>query len=729
MGGMGGAMMPMPPAMAGEDDLIAQAVAQMAPKPLAERLPAETLHKMYLAWESAKVGENNEMHIATRYYHGKQWTDAELKALARRKQPAIVKNVIKRKVDFLVGLEQRLRRDPKGFGREPSDEKAATIATAVLRSVEDTAKWQSIASECARDALIRGVGVQWAGVSKNRKNKFDIKKLHVPGDRFFYDPRSERWDFSDAAYLGEHQWISIDQAKEMLPWAVDTLDQIGEIAAGGNSMLPWLFEKEKNWQPYVNGKERRVRLISISYRHKGEWLFDYLVGPLSLCPSEPMVSLDKETGEEITLPPMDCRSPYVDENDQTIHPYEAWSPYVDEAGDRYGMIRDMMPLQDEVNKRRSKSLHLLTVRQTQAEKGAVADLDKMKQELAKPDGHIETNPGRKLEVIDQTAQVEGNLELMQDAEASLANLGPNPALQGKGVEQQSGRAILAQQNSGMAELSPVYERMREWKLKCYRRDWNLVRQFYNDERIIRITGDAGAPQYLKVNVPVINPMTGQPAMGPDGQPILENQLAEIDVDVILDEGPDTVTMREELMEQLSQLGPGVVPPELLIEMSNISEKDAILKKLADFKAPPPELQDLQKRMAQLEEMTAAADLDKKRADTEKVRAETGKTMVEAGLPPEAISQVFPIYYREPTFLDQAQGIQSPPPMPQNALGGPPAGGMGPEGPLPPPNALAGPGQPPGAEEPTDFLAMSSTPWIPGQEPMLNQEGGLPMGAG
>jgi hypothetical protein len=688
------------------------------PAPLAERLPAETLHKMYLAWEQAKVGENNEMYQASRYYHGKQWTDSELKVLARRKQQPIVKNIIKRKVDFLVGLEQRLRRDPKGYGREPSDEKAATVATAVLRSVEDAAKWQAIASECARDALIRGIGAQWAGVAKNRKSKFDIKKFHVPGDRFFYDPKSERWDFSDAGFLGEHQWIGNDQAKEMLPWAVDMIDQLGDISAGGDSMLPWLFEKEKNWQPYVNGKERRIRLISISYRHKGEWLFDYLVGPISLCPSEPITSTDPQTGQERTIPPMDCRSPYVDENDQTIHPYEAWSPYVDEAGDRYSMIRDMIPLQDEVNKRRSKSLHLLTVRQTQSEKGAVADLDKMKVELAKPDGHVETNPGKEIKVIDQTAQIQGNLELMQDAENSLANLGPNPALQGKGVENQSGRAILAQQNSGMAELSPVYERMREWKLRCYRRDWNLVRQFYTDERIIRVTGDPNAVQYLKINAPIVDPMTGQ-VTG------VENQVAEIDVDIILDEGPDTVTMREELMQQLSQLGPGVIPPELLIEMSNITEKDALLKKLAEFKAPPPELQDLQKRMAQLEELTAAADLDKKRADTEKTRADTIGALVGAGVLPQAM-EAFPFYYREPTFLDQAQGMSSTPPMPQNALGGPPAGGAGPDGGMPPPNALAGPGQPPGAEEPTDFLAMSSTPWLPGDEPHLNQEGGLPM---
>ncbi len=686
-----------------------QYVEGMPPEPepiqLAPRLPATTLWRMYTAWETAKVAENLEMYEASKYYHGKQWTDAELKELKKRKQPPTFKNRIRRKVDFLVGVEQRLRRDPKAFPRNPAGEAAAQTATSVIRAVQDLTKWQSIASECSRDALIRGIGVEWAGITKNRKNKVEIKKHQVKGDRFFYDPRSEEWDFSDAQYLGEFQWMDVEQAKELIPWAAERIDQLGEFASGSSrGAVPQLFDKEKNWTQYVDTRQRRIMLVSIWYRYQGEWLFDYLVGEISLCPED-----------------MDCLSIYVDENDVTAHPYNAWSPYVGEDGTRYGMIRDMRPIQDEINKRSSKALHLLTARQLQIEEGAVRDMDVARQELSKPDGVVVVNPGKKIDIIQQTAQIQGNLELMQEAKAEIENLGPNPGLVGRGVEKQSGRAILAQQNSGMTELSPVFERMREWKLRCYHHDWHLIRKFYTDERFIRITGDDKAIQHLHINAPVMNEM---------GQIVgVENVVADMDIDIILDEGPDTITMREELIQAISDRPD--IPVELIIEMSSLPDKDAVLKKLAEFKAPPPEVQDMNKRMAQLEEAMAAAKVDSQQASTEKTRADTAKVMAETMMPPEAFPQLFPLQYGRPSFLDQAVGLMSQPPMPppgmeQNALAGPPGmpPGMGP----PPPNALAPPPQvPQGPEE--DYLAQMAPYPDPRDyhEPQVGERGGLPMG--
>jgi hypothetical protein len=673
--------------------------AAQEPRPVAERLPAETLHKMYMAWEQAKEGEILEQHTASRYYHSKQWTDSEIKALKRRKQPVTTKNRIKRKVDFLVGVEQRLRRDPKAFPRTPNGEKAAFVASACIRFVEDENKWPSIASECSSEAMIRGVGAQWAGV-KVIAGKPEVRKLHVPSERFFYDPRSVKWDFSDSRYLGEHQWLDMDEAIELLPFAKQMIEALGESGnVGAMTSLPQEFEKEKNWHPWVDARQRRIRLISIWYKYKGQWMFDYLVGPVSLCPEG-----------------HDCLSPYNGEDEGTTdHPYRAWSPYVDERGDRYGVVRDMIPLQDGINKRSSKLLYMLTVRQTKGEVGAVADVDAMKQEMAKPDGHVEYNKGFEFDTIDHSQEIKGQFELLQEDKAEIENLGPNPGLIGRGVEKQSGRAILAQQNSGMTELSPVFERMREWKLACYRKDWQLMRQFWTNERYVRITGDPKAIEFLHINRVAEDPLTGQVH--------IENAIAEMDVDILLDEGPDTVTMREELMEQLSQMGPEAIPPELLIEMSNISEKDTILQKLKEFKAPPPEVIELQKKMADLEEKLAAANVDKAQADVESSRAGTLKTLVETGLPPQVVSEVFPFAYRVPSFLEQAAGQQN------RMMDQAPMGMEGPENPMliegeDPMQAVAD------HDYQADFDTMGQ-PTMPDprmmSEPQLNQPGGLPMG--
>lgn len=670
----------------------------------APRLPAETLYRMYLAWEEAKVGEINEQYTASRYYHAKQWTDAEVKALKRRRQPVTTKNRIKRKVDFLVGTEQRLRRDPKCYPRNPSAEPAAFVATAGLRFVEDINHWQAIASDCANDALVRGIGIQWAGV-RVAKGVAEISKHRVPSDRFFYDPRSERWDFSDARYLGECQWLDVDQAKELLGglgYADEMIDALSESAHGASgASLPQEWGKDRNWHPWVDQKGRRIRLISIWYRYQGQWMWDYLVGPVSLCP--------EGEGECDTL------SPYKNGEGETVHPYEPWSPYVDESGTRYGVVRDMIPVQDEINKRSSKMLHLLSVRQTMGTVGAIDDVDQMKMELAKPDGHVLVNPGpggidQSFQIVDQTKHMQGQLELLQEAKAEIENLGPNPGLIGRGVEQQSGRAILAQQNSGMTELSPVFERMREWKLKCYRKDWNLMQQFWTGERWIRIAADPNAPQFLAVNKVHHDPDTGQVMM--------ENSIIEMDVDVVLDEGPDTVTMREELIQQLAQLGPEAVPPEVFVELSNINEKDRVLKMISDKKQPPPEIKAMADRMHLIESMLKSAQLDKTIADTNSVNAETVKKMAEVGIPPQLIQQIFPMHYREPTYVDQlheANALQGGQGQPPPGAGGPPQGPPGP------------PNQPQqGGPAPQSMMTPAQGMFGGMDDPRLGGPGGLPL---
>ncbi len=660
----------------------------------APRQTGDVLERYYQSWEAAKTEENEEAFRASRYYHTKQWTDAELKELRRRRQPVQTKNRIKRKVDFLVGIEQRLRRDPKCYPRTPAAEQAAPVFTACLRAVEDDTKWPAIASSATNDAMIRGIGVVWQG-AKIVKGKAEIRKCHVPSDRFFYDPCSTAWDFSDARFLGEWQWMDIDQAIEMLPFAAEMLDAMaGRTDGSSSAILPQEFARAETRSMWVDIRKNMIRIVSIWYKHRGNWMFDHLVGPVSLCSED-----------------YDCKSPYLDEDGNGDHPYRAWSPYVDESGNRYGVIRDMFSLQDGINKRSSKMLYMLSVRQTMGMKGAVDDVDKMKMEMARPDGHVELNSSpdtNGFQIIDQTAQTQGQFELLQEDKMEIENLGPNPGLIGRGVEKQSGRAILAQQNSGMTELSPVFERCREWKLNVYHKDGDLIRQFWNGERFIRVTGDPRAVEFMAINMLVEDPATGQMTV--------QNAVPDMDVDIILDEGPDTVTMKEEIIEAIGDRPD--VPLELIIELSDLPNKEYLLKRLGEARAPPPEMVELQDKMAKLEMALQASKVDESIANVENKRASTMKVLGEAGMngvPPQLMPQIFPVTYREPTMLERmqmaAQGINEM--MAQGGMEGGPMPGPEGQGAAP----MEGFGRP---QMPNPMLA---------QEPQINQPGGLPLGPG
>jgi hypothetical protein len=100
----------------------------------------------------------------------------------------------------------------------------------------------------------------------------------------------------------------------------------------------------------------------------------------------------------------------------------------------------------------------------------------------------------------------------------------------------------------------------------------------------------------------------------------------------------------------------------LIELSNIGEKDMILKRLQEAKAPPPELVAMQAQMAKLEAALNAIKVDQGVADVAVKNAQTLKTLGEAaalGVEPNAIHALFPLQYRQPTNLESLQSIGQP----------------------------------------------------------------------
>ena len=113
--------------------------------------------------------------------------------------------------------------------------------------------------------------------------------------------------------------------------------------------------------------------------------------------------------------------------------------------------RDLISEQDEIgNKRRSKALHLLSVKQVVMEDGAVADIDKARREVARPDGLIVINPGMKFEITDGADLAEGQFKLLEHATGEMQASGPNASMSGTDPRELSGRAILAQQAGGSA---------------------------------------------------------------------------------------------------------------------------------------------------------------------------------------------------------------------------------------------------------------------------------------
>ena len=554
------------------------------------------------------------------FYDGHQWTKEEVAALQQRRQPVVTINRIQRKVDAMVGIEQRSRTDPRAFARNPQDEEAADIATKALVYVDDQTRFDSMRSSAFENMIVEGYG-GCEIIAEERGGQFQVVVNRLRWEEIFFDPHSREKDFSDASYVGCIKWMTLDQALELYEDAYkpkgkgDTLTDLltatfSSVQDGDTYDDRPLGTDRFKWG---DERQRRVRVAQMYYRRKGVWYLAILTG-----------------GGEV----LNTVSPYVDENGEPTCPIVLMTGYIDRENRRYGVVRSMISAQEEVNKRRSKLLHLLNTRQTMGIRGAV-DAQTVKRELSKPDGHVDYDPAfaeqglRPFEVIPTNDMAGGQFNLLAESKDEIDKLGPNASLIGQLQGQQSGRAILAQQQAGLVELAPLYDSLKDWTIRAYRQMWMRIRQFWTEERWIRITDNVEAAEFVQVNV--------FQGFDPMGQPIVANQVAQMDVDILIDEAPDYVTLRQEQFEQLSQMAQaGIpIPPELMIEASNLRDKPRILEEMrqAQQMAMQQQAQQAQSQsqldMAELEGKLVLQQAQAQRHEAEAQRARASIPKIQA----------------------------------------------------------------------------------------------------
>jgi hypothetical protein len=521
----------------------------------------EQLKKDYLSYLGGKSEEIKEQQNSRRYYHGAQWTAKQIKAFNLRKQPVVTFNRIARKINAVVGLLERQRQDPRGFPRTPKHEQGAEVATAVLRYVLDEQQWKTKSPDVGLNAGIDGLSGIELMLEPGDRGDVEVGFETVDPGSFFYDPRSLKPDFSDAMFMGIGKWADVETVVEQFP------DKAREINASteSGSELTSNPDSDQKWLDTSNDR-KRLRLVDHWYRTGGEWHWCVYSGTVKLAEGV---------------------SPYRDEKKKTFCKYIMFSANVDHDGDRYGFVRNMLSSQDEINQRRSKGLHILNSRRLKIEDGTGLDVEKVRAEAVKPDGVIVYPNGTKgpeFDDVNKAAELQGHLGYLQEAKQEIENYGFNPALMGTGVQDMSGRAIALQQQAGIAELGPYLLGFKGWKLRVYRAIWNAVQQHWTAERWIRVTDDEQVAQFFAVNKLGVDPNTGLPA--------IINQLGALDVDVILDEGPDAINMQADAYDTLSIMAQKgqTVPPEVLIELSPVtgSVKKRVLDMIKQSRQQPPD---------------------------------------------------------------------------------------------------------------------------------------------
>jgi hypothetical protein len=166
--------------------------------------------------------------------------------------------------------------------------------------------------------------------------------------------------------------------------------------------------------------------------------------------------------------------------------------------------------------------------------------------------------------------------------------------------------------------------------------WARIKQYWDGPRWIRVTDDERNLRFVGLNVPKTmldvakERLQGDPeaelklallARDPmANQPIeVQNPIAEMDVDIIIDEGMDTPTVQAEQFDTLTKIMPAMtqLPPpvlRLLITASSLRDKDKLLE-IVDQMEQQAQASQEQQMMQQIQIAGAKAEVEKTQSET------------------------------------------------------------------------------------------------------------------
>lgn len=576
------------------------------------------------------------------YYDGKQWTPEQVAALKRRKQAPTVNNRIKVKHNGLLGLTSVRKGDPKAYPRNvDSDSQSSEAVTDGLRYAADKTALNSTMLECADHFFCEGYCGVHITVEQNKRGDIDVVVENIPWDRIFFDPYSRKHDFSDARGKGFGVWMDEEDVRLAFPDAPE------EAFIVAQETLDETFEDKPRWF-MKSGKRNRLLVLTHYIRRGDEWYIAIYTGSTFLL--EPMLS------------------PYVDEFGEPECPLEFEHAYIDREANRYGELVSFLDLQDEINHRRSKALFLLSQRQTYGNRGAVKDIKKAKRELAKPDGHLEVGQGeygKDFGILPTGDMTQGQLQLLQEAKSEMDSQSYSAQLAGERQQGDlSGVALQRLQQSNVTELIKLFENFSAFKLRVYRQMWHRIRQFWTEEKWVRVTDDEDKPRYVGFNVSMTLGKFLQEIMDDESKPremklgaaaqmtqlertnpealnqVIEvkNRPAELDMDIILNESYDTINVSQEQLDAILKFGAqGQFDIIDLLEISNITGKERLIEKLENRREAAAKAQEGQGPdpqaaylMSQAEE--SKADVAKKMADAQQTQIENEIMRRNMGMP-------------------------------------------------------------------------------------------------
>lgn len=495
-----------------------------------------------------------EAKLAWDFYDGTQWGTDEVAKLAEIGQPAIVINKIAARIDNIAGTEVagRTRIAFRSRSGEQGEEQAAQVLTDVMSFVAERADLGAEVSRAFRAGLVSGLGWLDVGVSEEG-NGPEIFIRAEDELSVVYDPLCRTTDLSDARFVARERWLEGESVKEL--FAEEGIAMLAALREEGGlptglGFTPW---GQSEGVSYYDARREVYRVVEVQYKQTAkQWRVQKLNGQLQVFYDKTQARKAAQTpGAELQgavwVPRVFVayfaggvllsHQPLEGAMGQfTLIPYVYKRHKAD--GRPYGLVRGAIDPQRELNKRRSKAMHLLNTAQVIADIDAVDDPALLAREAARPDGMILKRAGKDLRIIRNADLAASQVSVMEQAGRDIQDvLGVFDENLGKQSNATSGAAIQQRQMAGTLNQMFAFDGLRRMKKHLGMQLLALMRQTFTAATVLRITDNLGAVKQVQLNE------GGVPDLNGVFDVVVEEAsetLSKRDVNILMAERPDLI---------------------------------------------------------------------------------------------------------------------------------------------------------------------------------------------
>ena len=425
------------------------------------------------------------------YYNGDQldyWTKL---ILANRRQPEQHENNIAKHNNAILGFKAERETEIQVLGMQQKDKATANLHNAILKAIRENANYQEEIDSSDSHMSIEGVSVIEQNVigseefdQFNREHK-EITFRELDPDNCYFDPYSKALDYNkDARYFSEGFWID----KEVLYRFAKKED------VDGLTTHNFISDVHKDDLETSNINRKRCLVIYTWYKKfdeqskKDKIYFSLWSGETILVQEENPFLFDGFSFEFTFLNrDFDGRIKY------------------------WGLYRDVMPLQDNINYAKLRLFNMIGTSKTLVNRGAIQDddIELFAAEFSLDSATVLVEDVSGIKDVKMQSQIQQLLNVIIDSRNQINEiLGVNKEMLGTANNRMSAVGQERRIETGLVGLSRFLKACETRDKRIAKKTIKLVEQYYDTERVISIVDEDFAQEYLVINETVQNEYGG-----------------------------------------------------------------------------------------------------------------------------------------------------------------------------------------------------------------------------